>query len=67
MRPYTLMIAIAAAGLPAAHAEIQVGAGDLQKTIDAAPPHSTVVCDPNRELTLATPFWRVWVSVTVKS
>src|SRR5262249_16420489 len=51
-----LIAAVAIAGCPAIHAEIQVGAGDLQKAIDAAPPHSTIVCDPNRELTLSTPI-----------
>src|ERR1044072_5075250 len=39
-----------------AHAEIHVGAGDLQKVIDAAPPHSTIVCDHNREFTFSTPI-----------
>src|SRR5690242_14140724 len=51
MRKLTLLVAIAAC-----RAEIQVGSGDLQKVIDAAPPNSTIVCDPNRELTLSTPI-----------
>jgi hypothetical protein len=49
MRARTLLVAIGLAGLCAV-------AEDLQKTIDAAPPHSVVVCDPNRELTLSTPL-----------
>lgn len=50
------MVAVALLALPAAHAEINVGTGDLQKVIDAAPPHSIVICDPNRQLTVSTPI-----------
>jgi hypothetical protein len=35
---------------------VHAGNGDLQKTIDAAAPHSTIICDPNRQLVLAVPF-----------
>jgi len=34
---------------------IHVGERDLQKVIDEAPPHSTVLCDPNRPMTLSVP------------
>ena len=36
-------------------AEIEVGERDLQQVIAAAPANAVVVCDPNRQLTLATP------------
>ena len=45
----------AVAADPAA-AVIEVGNRDLQQVIEAAPPHSVILCDPNRQLTLATPL-----------
>src|SRR4051812_16888993 len=57
MREHPRLCAIAVLLLiPSAYSEVYVGADDLQKTIDAAPAHSIVVCDPNRVLTLSTPI-----------
>ncbi len=42
--------------VPATARIIDVAGHDLQQVIDSAPPHSTIICDPNRQLTLSTPI-----------
>ena len=61
--PRMLVIAIVFTALltPTAHSAdraliIELNNRDLQQTIDAAPPHSTILCDPNHQLTIPTPI-----------
>jgi hypothetical protein len=61
MRRHPLLVAllaclIAPAALAQPAAMIPLNGQDLQKTIDAAPPNSTILCDPNQQLTVATPI-----------
>ncbi len=57
LRPVRLLLCLTLAATAAGRGEtIYAGARDLQKVIDAAPPHAEIVCDFNHRVTLSTPI-----------